>query len=147
MAQKLSGWEWEGVCACSVASVTSNSLWPHGPRQPPLSKGFSWQEHWSGLPFPPPGNLPNPGIEPMSPESPELQADSFPLSHRGYPRAGGCYFIKFGQGRFYWGGGDIWIETWRKWGNKQADIWSGKWSRQREPLVQISWGRRALGVS
>ena len=29
--------------------------------------GFSWQEHWSGLPFPPPGDLPNPGIEPWSP--------------------------------------------------------------------------------
>ena len=33
-------------------------------------------EHWSGLPFPPPGDLPDPGIEPMSPESPVLQADS-----------------------------------------------------------------------
>ena len=67
------------------------------------SKGFSWQKYWSGLPFPPPGHLPNPGIEPMSPESPEVQADSFPLSHRGYPRAGGCYLIKFGQGRSYGG--------------------------------------------
>ena len=34
---------------------------------------FSRQEYWSGLPFPIPGNLPNPGIKPMSPE---LQADS-----------------------------------------------------------------------
>ena len=32
------------------------------------STGFSRQEHWSGLPFPSPGNLPNPGIEPGSPE-------------------------------------------------------------------------------
>jgi len=32
-----------------------------------LSMGFSRQEYWSGLPFPPPGNLPNPGIEPESP--------------------------------------------------------------------------------
>ena len=31
-----------------------------------LSMGFSWQEYWSGLPFPPPVYLPNPGIEPMS---------------------------------------------------------------------------------
>ena len=36
-------------------------------RQAPLSVGFSRQEYWSGLPFPPPGDLPNPGIEPMSP--------------------------------------------------------------------------------
>ena len=43
--------------------------------QAPLSKGFSRQEYWSGLPFPSPGDLPNPGIEPGSPA---LQADSLP---------------------------------------------------------------------
>ena len=41
--------------------------------QAPLSMGFPRQEYWSGLPFPSPGDLPNPGIEPGSPE---LQADS-----------------------------------------------------------------------
>ena len=35
--------------------------------QAPRSMGFSRQEYWSGLPFPPPGDLPNPGIEPRSP--------------------------------------------------------------------------------
>ena len=35
--------------------------------QTPLSMGFSRQEYWSGLPFPSPGNLPDPGIEPGSP--------------------------------------------------------------------------------
>ena len=35
--------------------------------QAPLSMGFSGQEYWSGLPFPPPGDLPNPGIEPKFP--------------------------------------------------------------------------------
>ena len=50
-----------------------------------LSMGFSRQEYWSRLPFPPPRYLPNPGIEPMSPASPALQADSLPLSHRGSP--------------------------------------------------------------
>ena len=40
--------------------------------QAPLSMGFSRQEYWSGLPFPSPGDLPDPGIEPGSPE---LQAD------------------------------------------------------------------------
>ena len=36
-------------------------------RQAPLSMGFSRQEYWSGLPFPSPGDPPNPGIEPQSP--------------------------------------------------------------------------------
>ena len=40
--------------------------------QAPLSKGFSRQEYWSELPFPPQGDFPNPGIKPMSPVSPAL---------------------------------------------------------------------------
>ena len=44
----------------------------------PLSMGFSRQEYWSGLPCPPRGDLPDPGIEPSSPA---LQADSLPLNH------------------------------------------------------------------
>ena len=43
--------------------------------QGPLSMGFSRQEQWSGLPWPPPGDLPNPGMEPRSPP---FQADSLP---------------------------------------------------------------------
>ena len=43
--------------------------------QAPLSMGFSRQEYWSGLPFPSPGDHPNPGIES---ESAALQADSLP---------------------------------------------------------------------
>ena len=42
-------------------------------RQAPPSMGFSRQEYWSGLPFPSPGDLPDPGIKPRSPA---LQADS-----------------------------------------------------------------------
>ena len=42
-------------------------------RQAPLSMGFSRQEYWSGLSFPSPGDVPNPGIEPRSPA---LQADA-----------------------------------------------------------------------
>ena len=44
--------------------------------QAPLSMGFSRQEYWSGLPFPSPGDLLDPGIEPWSPV---LQADSLPF--------------------------------------------------------------------
>ena len=48
--------------------------------QAPLFMGFSRQEYRSGLPFPPPGDLPDPGIELVSPA---LQLNSLPLSHQG----------------------------------------------------------------
>ena len=51
-------------------------------RQAPLSMGFSRQEYWSGLPFPSPGDLPDPGIEPWSPA---LQADNLPTELWGKP--------------------------------------------------------------
>ena len=47
--------------------------------------GFSRQGYWNGLLCPPPGDLPNPGIKPMSPASPALQEGSLPLSHWGSP--------------------------------------------------------------
>ena len=50
--------------------------------QAALSMGFSRQEHWGGLPFPPPGGPPDPEIKPASPASSALQADSLLLSHR-----------------------------------------------------------------
>ena len=53
--------------------------------QAPLFMGFSRQEYWSRLPCPPPGDLPNKGIEPMSPESPYLQAGSSPTEPPGKP--------------------------------------------------------------
>ena len=51
--------------------------------QDPLSMGFSRQEHWSGLPWPPPGDFPDPGIEPVSPMSPELAGGFFTTSTPG----------------------------------------------------------------
>ena len=51
----------------------SSSLQPHGLQS--LSVEFSRQEYWSGLPFPSPGDIPDPGVEPGSPA---LQADSLP---------------------------------------------------------------------
>ena len=51
--------------------------------QAPLSMGFSRQEYWNGLPFPSPGDRPNPGMEPGSPA---LQADSLPTELQGKPR-------------------------------------------------------------
>ena len=54
-------------------------------RQAPLSMGFSRQEYWTGLPFPPPGNLPNPGIEPVSLASPALASGFFTTAPPGSP--------------------------------------------------------------
>ena len=51
--------------------------------QAPLSVGFSRQEYWSGLPHPPPGDLPNPGIKPRSST---LQVDSLPSEPPGKPK-------------------------------------------------------------
>ena len=42
-----------------------------------LSMGFSRKKYWSGLPCPPPGDLPDPGVKPMSPVAPALQADFY----------------------------------------------------------------------
>ena len=51
--------------------------------QAPVSMGFSRKEYWSGLPLPPPGDLLDPGIEPMSSVSPVLQADSLMATSSG----------------------------------------------------------------
>ena len=79
-------------------SVVSHSFATPTPvaRQVPLSMGFSRQEYWSGVPFPSPGDIPDPGIELVSPT---LQADSLPLSHQGSPQSidykGKNYMAKF----------------------------------------------------
>ena len=58
-----------------------------------LSVGFSRQEYWSGLPCPPPGDLPNPAIEPGSPA---LHADSLPAELPGKPSKGYSHNVKPG---------------------------------------------------
>ena len=63
------------------SSVVSDSLTPWTIAcQAHLSMEFSRQEYWNGLPFPSPGAVPNPGIEPRSPA---LQANDLPSSHQG----------------------------------------------------------------
>ena len=49
------------------------------------SRGFSRQEYWRGLPCPPPGDLPNPGIEPMSLHLLHCRSILYQLSHKGSP--------------------------------------------------------------
>ena len=69
-----------GVCVCvctCVPSVVSDSFatpWTVS-HQDPLSMDFSRPEYWSGLPFPPPGDLPDLEMEPEPLMSPELQVD------------------------------------------------------------------------
>ena len=60
-------------------------LQPHGAHQAPLSMGFPRQEYWSGLPFPTPGDLPDPGIESASPASPALAGGFFTTEPHGKP--------------------------------------------------------------
>ena len=77
------------VCVCERERVTQLCLTLYSPMNyslhVPLSMGFFQQEYWNGWPFPLPGDLPDPRIEPVSPASPALQADSLPLNHQGSP--------------------------------------------------------------
>ena len=78
------------VCVCVLShSVVSNSAMPSTvAHQVLLSMEFSRQEYWSELPFPPPGDLSHPGIEPPHPLLCFLhwQVDYLPLSHLGSPQ-------------------------------------------------------------
>ena len=73
--------------------------------QAPLSMGFSRQEYWSGLPCPPPKDLPNPGIKPTCVMSPALQGDSLLLAQPGKPLRLHCCpinrFISTNLSRFH----------------------------------------------
>ena len=74
----------------------SVTLWTIA-HQAPLAMGFSRREYWSGLPFPSPGDPPNPGIKPASPA---WRADSLTLSHLGSLG----YIIDF----FFFGTDSVW---------------------------------------
>ena len=80
-----------GLCVCVLSHFSHvwlfATLWTVA-RQAPLPMGFFRQECWSGLPFPSPGALPDPGIKLMSPAAPSLHMDSLPLSHPGSPVSG-----------------------------------------------------------
>ena len=67
-----------GVCSATKLPLTLCDPWTAA-HQVPLSIKFSRQEYWNELPFPPLGDLPNPGIEPVSIH--HWQVDSVPLSH------------------------------------------------------------------
>ena len=82
------------VCTCMLSCFSRvrlfATLWTVA-SQAPLSMGFSRQEYWSGLPYLPPGNLPDPGIGPVSIMSAALAGEFLPLMPPRY-----IYKIKFG---------------------------------------------------
>jgi len=88
------------VCLCVCAKslqLCPNSLWSlwTAACQVPLSMGFSRQEYWSGLPCPPPGDLPDPGIKPASlPSNLHWQAGSLLLAPPGKPFTCYCCILK-----------------------------------------------------
>ena len=82
----LYGWYYKVCRGYEVSEVVQSvrlfaTLWTVAHKDPP-SMGFSKQEYWSGLPFPSPGDLPNPGIEPRSPA---LQAEALTSEPPGIP--------------------------------------------------------------
>ena len=89
--------------ACSITKLCSALCNPMDCSPPGFSvMGFSRQEYWSGLPFPPSGDIPDPGIEPASLASPALLVDSLPLSHLGSPyvKVLTCNVMVLGDGAF-----------------------------------------------
>ena len=86
-------------CTVLSCSVMSDSLQPHGlsPARLLCPWGFSRQEDWSGLPCPPPGDLPNPRIKPRSPA---LWVDSLPSEPPGKPKNTGVGSLSVLQGNF-----------------------------------------------
>ena len=83
------------MCAKSVQSCPTLATLGTVALQTPLSVGFSRQDYWSGLPCPPPGDLPNPGLEPRSPMAPVLRAGFLLLSPQGSPEICIAYCILF----------------------------------------------------
>ena len=74
-------WSWGAIAFSSCVQFFA-TLWTVAYQDPP-SMGFSRQEYWSEVPFPSPGDLPNPGMESWSPVSPVLQADALPSEPPG----------------------------------------------------------------
>ena len=73
------------IYSCMLSHVRPFATLGTAAHQAPLSMGFSRQGYWSGLPFPPPGDLPDNKMKPMSPASLALVGGSFTLSHLGSP--------------------------------------------------------------
>ena len=108
---------------CSVVSDSFVTL-GSAAHQAPLSMGFPRQEYWSGLPYPPPEDLPNPRIEPESFVSPALADEFFTPATPGEPQKKRRRKLKLSWGHFPGGpvaktpcfqcrgsGFDLWLEN------------------------------------
>ena len=93
-------------CTVVSRSVMCNSLWPRGlqPTRLLCPWGFPRQVYWSGLPCPPPGDLPNPEIEPRPPA---LQEDSLTSEPPGKPKNTGM-----GREAYPFSRGSSWPRNW-----------------------------------
>ena len=96
--------------------------------QLPLSMGLSRQEYWSGLPFPPPGDLPDPGTEAVSPVSPALHVDSLRQNHWG--SLGSLYTLK------------------SHWGSQRIFKWHSQWCAGKAVFQNksLSWWQMPISV-
>ena len=74
------------ICAQLSSHVQLSATPGTVAHQAPLSMGFSQQEYWSGVPFPPLGDLPDPGIKFMSPVAPALTGGFFTAEPPGKPK-------------------------------------------------------------
>ena len=72
-------------------------------QEAPLSTEFCQQEYQNELPLSPPGDLLDPEIEPLSANSPALQADSLRLSHWGSPKFQGTSLANLPYNKYHWG--------------------------------------------
>ena len=92
---KTSSFTPKWMCVPSVMSLLWSPLPMNSSLQAPLSVGFSRQEYWSGLPFPPPGDLLDPAIEPAFLSSPTLVGRLFTTEPLGRPllSLSGCLSI------------------------------------------------------
>ena len=104
--------------------------------QVPLSMGLSMQEYWSGLSFPTPGDLPNPGIKPASLALLALEADSLPLRH-------------LGSLKWMWfdikkeGNSDTCYNMDEPWGYYANEI-SQSHTKNNYPMVPLTWGIKVV---
>ena len=125
------------VCMCTQSGLT---LCDGIACQAPLSMEFSRQEYWSGLPFPPPGDPPNPGIKPMSPASLAWQVGSLPLAPPEKPEEVLTVWFFSGQMILRHWSGSFWCRS----GNSHVtdlSVLEGKW---RMTAVQLHWREQML---
>ena len=88
--------------------------------QAPLSMGFPRQEYWSVLPFPSPGDLPNPGIDPMYP----ALAGRLPVSQQGSPSSA-CAVKSLSRVRLFVTPGTVVYQAPQSMGFSRQEYWSG----------------------